>query len=313
MRKPGEILFGRYEVTGELGKGAMGAVYLVRDPQLGDSLWALKELETSMILESERAEAEDLFVREMHLMSGFLHPGIPRVQHTIQDHPGEFAFVMEWIEGIALDEVQSNLGRNFLAQEVLPIALQVCEVLEYLHAQNPPVVFRDLKPSNLMITPAGRIFFIDFGIARRHRSGATKDTQELGTPGYCAPEQYGHGQSTPASDIYAVGTTLLHLLSGRDPQSFNFQFPPLRELGVEPEGLSLILERCLKIRPQDRYPKAEHLRADLEAVWAETQLHADNATQGLGLARLRYHPKPGSHKGRRNWLQGIKNLVRLLK
>lgn len=308
-RKPGEVIDNRYEVVRELGKGAMGAVYLIRDPLLGGSLWALKELELSLILESERAEAEALFQREMHLLSGLLHPGIPRVVRILEGS----AFIMEWIDGIALDEVQANLGRNFLAQEALPLALQVCEVLEYLHAQTPPVIFRDLKPSNLMLTPGGRLYFIDFGIARRHRTGAARDTQELGTPGYCAPEQYGHGQTSAASDLYAVGTTFLHLLSGRDPQGFNFQFPPLRQLGIEPEGLAKILERCLQLKPQDRYPRAEALRSDLEALWGGLHLPPDGSTQGLGLARLRHHPRESPRPRGEIWWKGLKGLLRLLK
>jgi serine/threonine protein kinase len=143
-RRPGEIILGRYEVVRELGKGAMGAVYLVRDPRLGGSLWALKELEASLILESERPEVEALFQREMHLLSGFHHPGIPRVLQVYDQIDAGLAFVMEWVEGVALDEVQNSLGRTFLAHEALPIAMQVCEVLNYLHQQTPPVVFRVL-------------------------------------------------------------------------------------------------------------------------------------------------------------------------
>lgn len=306
-RRPGEILLDRYEVVRELGKGAMGTVFLVRDPKLGGSLWAFKELEMSLILESERAEAEALFQREMHLLAGFHHPGIPKV---LQVYPQ--GFVMEWVEGVALDEVQTNLGRNFLAHEALPIALQVCQVLQYLHEHDPPVIFRDLKPSNLMITPAGRIYFIDFGIARRFKAGQAKDTQELGTPGYCAPEQYGHGQTSPQSDVYAVGTTLLHLLTGRDPQSFNFQFPPSRGLGVEPEALGEILDRCLKLKPQDRYPGASEIQHDLERVWKSISPRADASTQGLGLARLRYHPRQlegPSGGGLREFFQGLWKLL----
>lgn len=281
----------------------MGAVYLVRDPQLGGSLWALKELETSLILEAEREEAESLFLREMHLLSGFHHPGIPKTLKLYDGSSKDLAFLMEWVEGTALDEVQLNLGRTFHPHEALPIALQVCEVLSYLHRQNPPVIYRDLKPSNLMITPAGRIYFIDFGIARRFRSGAARDTQELGTPGYCAPEQYGHGQTTAASDLYALGTTLFHLLTGKDPQSFNFQFPPSRQLGVEPEALSLVIDRCLKIKPQERWPEAESLRQQLEQIWDDMPATASAATQGLGLARLRLHPRRPTRQGTglRSW------------
>lgn len=309
-RRPGEIVFNRYEVVRELGKGAMGAVYLVRDPRLGGSLWALKELELTLVLESDRPEVEALFQREMHLLSGFQHPGIPRVMQVYDKVDEGLAFLMEWVDGVALDEVQNNLGRTFLTHEALPIAMQVCEVLTYLHQQTPPVIFRDLKPSNLMITPAGRIFFIDFGIARRHRPGQPKDTQELGTPGYCAPEQYGHGQTVAQSDIYALGTSLFHLLTGRDPQSFNFIFPPTRELGVEPESLSLVLDRCLKIKVDERYPSSAALLADLEKVWAQITPTPDGATQGLGLARLRFHPKPESIQGKSLW-DIVRGLVRL--
>lgn len=312
-RKPGDIVFNRYEVVRELGRGAMGAVYLVRDPRLGASLWALKELETSLILESERAEAESLFQREMHLLAGFHHPGIPRVLQLYTEPNLGLAFIMEWIDGVALDEVQDSLGRTFVAHEALPIALQVCEILKYLHSQHPPVVFRDLKPSNLMITPAGRIFFIDFGIARRFRTGQTKDTQELGTPGYCAPEQYGHGQTSAASDIYALGTTLLHLLTGRDPQGFNFQFPPSLELGVEPEALSLVLDRCLKIKPEDRYSSAVALQHDVEGVWSQLAPTPDGSTQGLGLARLRYHPRGAALGQGVGWVSLLRNVGRILR
>lgn len=310
MRKPGEIVHARFEVVRELGKGAMGAVSLVRDPQLGGSLWALKELETSLILEAERQEAESLFLREMHLLSGFHHPGIPKTLKLYGDDSRELAFLMEWVEGTALDEVQANLGRTFHPHEVLPIALQVCEVLGYLHRQTPPVIFRDLKPSNLMITPAGRIYFIDFGIARRYRSGASRDTQELGTPGYCAPEQYGHGQTTAASDLYALGTTLFHLLTGKDPQCFNFQFPPSRQLGVEPEALSLVIDRCLKIKPEDRWSSADALLAQLEHIWSEIPPGAPAATQGLGLARLRLHPRPARARkwGLKSWWNVVTRL-----
>ncbi|MBT9587782.1 serine/threonine protein kinase [bacterium] len=310
-RLKGEIIFDRYEVVRELGKGAMGAVYLVRDPRLGGSLWAFKELEVSLILESERPEVEALFQREMHLLSGFHHPGIPRVLHIYDKVDQGLAFLMEWVDGVALDEVQDSLGRTFLAHEALPISMQVCEVLHYLHLQTPPVVFRDLKPSNLMITPAGRIFFIDFGIARRHKPGGLKDTQELGTPGYCAPEQYGHGQTTPASDLYAAGTTLFHLLTGRDPQSFNFQFPPSKELGVEPESLSLVLDRCLKIKPDERYPSAQALLRDLEEVWRQLTPGPNGATQALGLARLRFHPRPTPASGGKSLWDVVMGLVRL--
>lgn len=306
-RQPGDILLGRYEVVRELGKGAMGAVYLVRDPRLGGALWALKELEVGLILESERAEAESLFAREVALLRGCDHPGIPRVV-DVHDH----AFVMEWISGVALDEVQDNLGRCFLAQEAVPIALQVCEVLTYLHSFSPPVVFRDLKPSNLMITPAGRIYFIDFGIARRFRTGQARDTQDLGTPGYCAPEQYGHGQTSPASDLYALGTTMLHLLTGRDPQSFNFRFPPLKDLGVEPEALGVVLDRCLLLRPEERWGSAGALLSELEGVWRGLPSSPEGATQGLGLARLRFHPRDARAAGL-SWWGLVKKWARLLR
>ena len=239
----------------------------------------------------EQDLAEVLFRRESQIISQIIHTGIPRVIDFLEAPDGCLSLVMEWINGTALDEVLETLGRAFKPTEAVPITLMVTQVLECLHTQSPPVVFRDLKPSNLMISQSGRLYFIDFGIARHFIVGRPKDTQELGTPGFCAPEQYGHGQSSPVSDIYAVGTTLFHLLTRQDPQSYNFNFPLLSTLVDSTPVLDRILAKCLKLQPKERYASATELRYELEKCWDEMPGATPGATQGLALYGLDKHPR----------------------
>lgn len=294
----------------------MGAVYLVSDERLQGSRWALKELQVPQLPSHEQDLAEVLFRREAQILSEMIHPGIPRVIDFLEAPDGCLSLVMEWINGTALDEVLETLVRPFKAVEAVPIALMVTQVLECLHTQAPPVVFRDLKPSNLMISQSGRVYFIDFGIARHFMLGRPKDTQELGTPGFCAPEQYGHGQSSPVSDIYAVGTTLFHLLTREDPQSYNFNFPVLSSLVESTPALDRVLEKCLKLQPKERYASAIELRHELEKVWDELPGAKPGATQGLALYGLDKHPRhhrktPG--ETRQAWKRYLMNTFSLFR
>lgn len=281
----------------------MGAVYLVRDEYLPGAEWALKELDTPALAEPDRDMNVQLFRREAEILASLDHPGLPRVVDFFEEaSPAgtRFYLAMEFIPGQPLDEILNLTNRPLWPVEAIPIALQVTHVLDHLHKRNPPIVFRDLKPSNLILTPEGKIYFIDFGIARHHRPESKKDTQDLGTPGFCAPEQYGHGQTTPRSDIYAVGSTLFHMLSKTDPQTYNFKFPLLSTIQKVPPALEKAVARCLQLKPEDRYPDAGALRHDLEIALRETEPPKSEHTRSLnlGLLALLHHPRTSAAQDR---------------
>lgn len=273
----------RFRLLSVLGHGAMGHVYEVADEKLQGVRWALKELDLGVVLEKEKDEAIALFRREVDIMAGVSHPGCPRVIHEFTTDKGAPAFVMTRVDGVPLDVLVEEVDRPLSLHETMPILLQVCHILEHLHKQNPPVIFRDLKPSNLMLTDTGTVVMIDFGIARRYDPKKKKDTQELGTPGFCSPEQYGRGQTTARSDIYALATTAYFLLTRADVQSYAFKFPPLTDHlpGGEATDLSLLLKSMLELKPQDRPASIELVRKKLTKMYRELKPNRDRATRIL--------------------------------
>lgn len=306
----------RFSLTGVLGQGAMGAVYEVLDEHLHGVHWALKELDLGVVLEKEKPEAIALFKREVAIQAKVCHPGCPRVIHEFSSDSGAPAFVMGKVEGIALDRLIEEVGRPLSLYEVLPIMLQVCHILEHLHAAKPPIVFRDLKPSNLILTEHGLVCLIDFGIARYFDTAKKKDTQDLGTPGFCSPEQYGRGQTTARSDLYALGATAYFLLTRADLQNFAFNVPPLTALCQEPgaDKLEEILVSLLQLLPKDRPSSAAALRRQLKRLFIELGPRKAQQTQRLhpGLRALgshalytNYRPKGLTFKFLGRWLRQI--------
>ena len=207
----GQVLSGRYKVERILGEGGMGAVYLVSDSRLAKQYWAIKEMADDFSDPEERAEAQQAFKSEAELLSQLKHVNLPRITDSFIE-AGRQYLVMDYVEGETLERVLQKQGRLSVG-EALDVAVQIAEVLEYLHSRPQPVIFRDLKPANVILSPDGTARLIDFGIARFFKSGKTSDTRALGTPGYAAPEQYGRGQSDARTDIYALGATLHEALS----------------------------------------------------------------------------------------------------
>src|SRR6266571_5119606 len=207
---PGELLLNtlfrnRYFIMSQVGAGGFGSVYKARDTQNGDRLVAIKEVSLLGLHPHAMIEATAAFQREVSVLSQLDHPNLPRLYEYFQD-PGHWYMVMDFIAGETLEEYQSKApNRRLLLSEVLEIGLQLCRVLDYLHSQQPPIIFRDLKPANIMRTPTKQLYLIDFGIARYFKPGQAKDTVALGSPGYAAPEQYGKAQTTPRADIQLRG------------------------------------------------------------------------------------------------------------
>ncbi len=218
----------RYFIMSQVGAGGFGSVYKARDIQNGDRLVAIKEVSLLGLHPQAMIEATAAFQREVSVLSHLDHPNLPRLYEYFQD-PGHWYLVMDFIAGETLEEYQSKVpNKRLLLSEVLDIGLQLCRVLAYLHSQQPPIVFRDLKPANIMRNHTGQLYLIDFGIARYFKPGQTRDTVALGSPGYAAPEQYGKAQTTPRADIYSLGAVLHQLLTARDPSEAPFRFLPLR-------------------------------------------------------------------------------------
>jgi len=202
MLQSGSMLQSRYRILRRIGGGGMGMVYLAEDTRLPGRMCAIKEMSPAQLAPQDRNWAINGFRQEAQMLANLNHPGLTSVTDFIPE-AGNWYLVMDYVEGETLQErLKRARGGRLSLDEVLNITRQLCDVLEYLHRQSPSVVFRDLKPGNVMLTPQGEVKLIDFGIARFFKPGQTRDTVNLGTPGYAAPEQYGGlGQSDPRADV----------------------------------------------------------------------------------------------------------------
>jgi serine/threonine-protein kinase len=263
---PGTILVARYFIIRKLGEGGMGSVYLVTDSRLGGKKCALKEMSDSAITNPvELFQAREAFQREAEMLSGLSHPVLPRVTDFFSLVDKHY-LVMDFADGRPLDDILVKRTRPFPVSQVLHWADQLCDVLLYLHDQQPPVIYRDLKPGNIMLAPDRmKLKLVDFGIARTFKPKQSKDTIAIGTPGYSPPEQYGKGQTDQRSDIYALGATLHHLLTLRDPGDDPFRFPPVSSLNSRvPERVSRVIMKAVEQDRENRWQSVQEMVSALD-------------------------------------------------
>ena len=267
----GAVLNGRYEIVRRIGGGGMGAVYLAKDRNLGDAPRAVKEMVESHLDPLQHEKAIGDFKRESLLLTSLEHPSIPTIYDYFYDEPlSRFYLVMKYISGGDLaSRLRSALHGRLDEKTVTDWGMQVADVLEYLHSRPKPIIYRDLKPANLMIDGnTGRVMLIDFGIARwvtQQEKGVTA----VGTMGYAPPELFS-GRVQPASDVYSLGATMFHLLTGADPQDnplliFDFSKNP-RPRQIAPSlstEMEQILMRSVEYRPDDRFRTAGEMRNEL--------------------------------------------------
>jgi WD40 repeat protein len=265
---PRHLLKQRYRILLQIGKGGFGAVYKAADTQFGDRLLAIKEMSQSNLNPRELLEATQAFKHEAFLLASLTHPNLPRIYEQFSD-AGRWYLVMDYIEGETMEGLLGREGGKLPPEKVLAIGLQLCSVLDYLHNRQPAIIFRDLKPANVMLAAGGHVYLIDFGIARHFKPGQSKDTSALGSSGYAAPEQYGKMQTTPRSDIYTLGATLHQMLSGDDPADTPFHFTPLRwQHQPALTELSALITQMLAIDISKRPASVAEIRQKLQAISA---------------------------------------------
>ena len=256
---PGTVLQNRYRVERLLGGGGMGVVYLARDQRLANRYCAIKEMVDHFIDPQQRLEANEYFAREADTLAQLKHQAIPAITDRFDDHNRHY-LVMEYVEGRNLEEELAARNNQPLPEGlVIDIARQLCDVLAYLHGMTPPIVYRDMKPSNVMLTPKGRVVLIDFGIARLFKP--QKKGTTIGTLGFAPPEQY-KGEVDPRSDIYSLAATLHYLLTARDPEKFPpFSFPRVKELRPDvSDNLAGAIDTALAYNVEERPATIQEFR-----------------------------------------------------
>ena len=289
---PGTLLNGRYEIVRRIGGGGMGAVYLARDRNLGDAPRAVKEMIESHIDDTQHEKAISDFKRESLLLTSLEHSSIPTIYDYFYDETaGRFYLVMKYISGGDFSSRLRNApGGRIDEKNVTDWGIQIADVLHYLHTRPKPIIYRDLKPANLMIDGnSGRVMLIDFGIARwvtRQEKGVTA----VGTMGYAPPELFS-GQVEPRSDVYSLGATMFHLVTGSDPQDnplliFDFTKNP-RPRQINPAmstEMERILMRSVEYKPESRFRSAAEMRDTLAAHLEK--LHSGQVSYGMPAQEL---------------------------
>jgi serine/threonine-protein kinase len=265
MLPPQFVLSGRYVILRRVGKGGMGAVYQAADNRIAGKTWAVKEMSDAAITNPlEKQQAQDAFRQEAQLLSLLEHSNLPKVVDHFSEK-GKQYLVMDFIQGETLEErMEQGQGESLSQEKVLAWGSQLCDVLDYLHSQNPPLIFRDLKPANVMVTSDDVVKLIDFGIARVFKVGKSTDTSYFGTAGYAPKEQFGKGQTDARSDVYALGATLHHLLTGADPADEPFHFEDIRQLNdrVSVEVADAVM-KAVQYEPADRWQSVAEMKAAL--------------------------------------------------
>ncbi len=259
MTEIGTVIDGKYEILREIGRGGMSVVYLAMDTHLNKQ-WAVKEIRKKGSGKNDEIVVNSLLA-EANMMKRLDHPSLPRIVDII-DNGITIYVVMDYIEGESLDKILNEYGAQS-EEMVIGWAKQLCDALGYLHSQRPPIIYRDMKPANVMLKPEGNIKIIDFGIAREYKEQNLADTTVLGTKGYAPPEQYS-GQTDARSDIFALGMTMHHLLTGIDPRGGD-AYAPVRQWNPElSEGIEIIINRCVEPAAENRYQSCSDLLYDLE-------------------------------------------------
>ena len=239
----GSLLAGRYRILAKVGEGGFGVVYKARDIQRRHRLVAIKQIDMGALSPRQVIEVTDSYNREVSMLSRLNHRNLPRIYDHFTD-PTHWYVVMQYIEGETLEDyLKRAKGGHLPLKQVRAIGVQLSKVLYYLHAQTPSIIFRDVKPANIMRTRRGRLYLIDFGIARHFNPDKKRDTGPLGSPGYAAPEQYGRAQSTAQTDIYGLGVTLQTLLTGKEPLDDEPATPPTEKPHPASQQLQQLLDQ----------------------------------------------------------------------
>lgn len=261
MLEIGSIIDGKYKILNKIGQGGMSVVYLAMNER-ANKQWAIKEVRKDGTKDYEVVKQG--LIAETDILKRLNHPHLPSIIDVI-DCDDTFLIVMDYIEGRTLDHWLKKEGAQ-PQERVVEWAKQICDVLGYLHSRKPPIIYRDLKPSNVMLKPDGKIMIIDFGTAREFKEQSIEDTKCLGTQGYAAPEQYGgHGQTDARTDIYNLGATMYHLLTGHNPSLPPYEMYPIRQWNPSlSSGLEAIVTKCTQRNPNDRYQSCAELMYALE-------------------------------------------------
>lgn len=261
MLEIGSIIDGKYKILNKIGQGGMSVVYLAMNER-ANKQWAIKEVRKDGVKDYDVVRQG--LIAETDILKRLNHPHLPSIIDVI-DRDDTFLIVMDYIEGKSLDHWLKKDGAQ-PQEKVVEWAKQICDVLGYLHSRKPPIIYRDLKPANVMLKPDGQIMIIDFGTAREFKETSIEDTSCLGTQGYAAPEQYGgHGQTDARTDIYTLGATMYHLLTGHNLSLPPYEMYPIRRWNPAlSSGLEKIVLKCTQRNPNDRYQNCAELMYALE-------------------------------------------------
>ena len=256
MLEIGSVIDGKYKILNKIGQGGMSTVYLAMNER-ANKPWAVKEVRKDGAADFEVIKQSQIM--ETNLLKKLDHPNLPSIVDVI-DQKDCFLIVMDYIEGKPLSDALKEQN-SLPCEDVIEWAKQLCDVLEYLHTRKPPIIYRDMKPSNVMLQPDGTVKLIDFGIAREFKEKKIQDTTCLGTRGYAAPEQFGgQGQTDARTDIYCLGATIYHLVTGHNPSEPPYEMYPIRHWNPAfSSGLEKIILKCTQRNPDDRYQSCAEL------------------------------------------------------